>query len=139
MPLRPDPSDRMWQRAVELLGEAERLHRQFFHFSGTEHAVASWQPPVDIFEDEREIVIIVAMPGVSGSRVQVISETSALVIRGVRALPLQESHRVAQLEIPYGMFERRIPMPAGQFQIGDPQMVDGCLVLRLTRVVGAHR
>ena len=134
-----DPSERMWMRAVELLGEAERLHRQFFHFSGAEHAVASWQPPADVFEDEREIVIVVAMPGVSANRVQVISEQSALLIRGARALPLQESHRVVQLEIPYGVFERRIPMPTGQFQLGDPQMIDGCLVLRLTRLAETRR
>jgi hypothetical protein len=33
MPARSDASDVMWARAVELLDEAERLHRRFFHLA----------------------------------------------------------------------------------------------------------
>lgn len=131
---RNDPFDRMWLRAVELMDEAERLHRRFFHFSGTARAVAHWEPPADVFEDEREIVIIVAMPGVPADRVQVVSEPGALLVRGARPLPLTGSHRVVQLEIPYGAFERRITLPPGQFHLGEPELVTGCLVLRLTRI-----
>ena len=40
-----------------------------------------------MFEDEREIVIVVAMPGVAAERVQVRHERGALVMRGVRPLP----------------------------------------------------
>jgi HSP20 family molecular chaperone IbpA len=139
MPGRNDPTDRMWLRAVELLGEAERLHRRFFHFSGTERAVARWEPPADVFEDGREIVILVAMPGVPASGVRVVSEPGALVVRGERPLPLSGSYRVVQLEIPYGTFERRIVLPPGPFQLGEPELVDGCLVLRLIRLGEAPR
>ena len=41
---RPDPEDRMWSQAVELLAEAERLHRQFFRLAAVETAPA-WEPP----------------------------------------------------------------------------------------------
>ena len=133
MPAKTDPADRMWLRAIELLGEADRLHRQFFHFSGSNRDVARWAPPVDVFEDDREIVIIVAMPGVAPERVQVTSEPGVLVVRGTRPLPLPH-HRVVQLEIPYGAFERRITLPHGPFRLGEPELVAGCLVLRLTRL-----
>jgi len=135
MPSPFDSNDWMWARAVEMLGEAERLHRRFFHIAGTERAIAGWEPPVDIFQDEREIVIIVAMPGVPAERVQVSNEGGALVVRGTRPLPASSTgHRVVQLEIPHGAFERRITLPAGPHHMSQPEVIAGCLVLRLTRV-----
>ena len=68
---RTDPSDWMWAQAVDLIDQAERLHRQFFHLHATGRSQAAWEPPVDMFEDEREIVIIAAMPGVTSDRVNV--------------------------------------------------------------------
>ena len=88
---RTDPSDWMWAQAVDLIGQAERLHRQFFHLHATGRSQAAWEPPVDMFEDEREIVIIVAMPGVTSDRVNVLHEPGALVIRGERQLPVAGS------------------------------------------------
>jgi len=37
----------MWSQAVELLAEAERLHRRFFRLSAVETAPA-WEPPIDV-------------------------------------------------------------------------------------------
>ena len=64
MSRRPDPSDFMWAHACELMAQAERMHQQFFRLSNSARTQASWEPPVDVFEDEREVVIIIAMPGV---------------------------------------------------------------------------
>lgn len=132
---RSDIDSRMWAEAIELLGQAERLHRQFFRF--TVAAPAAWEPPVDVFEDERELVIVVAMPGVGPERLQVVQEDGALVVRGTRPLPVAGSgHRVRRLEIPYGAFERRLPLPAGRFEVGAPELAQGCLTLRLRRLGG---
>lgn len=140
MPNPFDSDDWMWARAVAMLGEAERLHQRFFHLAGTERAAAAWEPPVDIFQDEREIVVIVAMPGVPADRVKVIHEAGTLVVRGTRPLPVSHSgHRVVQLEIPHGAFERRIALPAGPYHVGQPEMVSGCLVLRLARAGEVRR
>jgi HSP20 family protein len=134
MPARSDASDVMWARAVELLDEADRLHRRFFHLSTAGRTAAAWEPPADVYEDGRDIVIVVAMPGVRAERVQVISEPGALVVRGTRTLPFSGSgHHIRQLEIPYGTFERRISLPPGTFRLDPPEVVDGCLVLRLNR------
>ena len=131
---RTDPSDWMWAQAVDLIGQAERLQRQFFHLRATGRSQAAWEPPVDMFEDEREIVIIVAMPGVTSDRVNVLHEPGALVIRGERQLPVAGSRlAVRQLEIPYGAFERRVPLPNGRFETGVPELTHGCLVLRLRK------
>jgi HSP20 family protein len=127
-----DPEGRMWSQACELIVEAERLHRQFFRLATLDSA--AWEPPIDVFEDEREIVVIVAMPGVAADRVEVLHTDGALVVRGTRPLPVEGArHRLRQLEIPYGAFERRIPLPPGRFEVGRPELDQGCLVLRLRK------
>ena len=63
-----DPTDWMWAQACDLIDQAERMHRQFFRLTAPGRSVAVWEPPVDVFEDEREIVIVVAMPGVAAER-----------------------------------------------------------------------
>jgi HSP20 family protein len=132
---RNDPSVWMWAEACDLIDEAERLHRRFFRLGASRRDVPTWEPPVDVFEDDREILLVVAMPGVSADRVQVITEPGALVVRGVRPVPLSGSrHRVRQLEIPYGAFERRIMLPPGPLEVGPPELSQGCLYLRLRRL-----
>ena len=128
---RSDPEDRMWSQAVELIAEAGRLHRQFFRLAAVETAPA-WEPPIDVFEDEREIVVVVAMPGVAAERIHVALDGATLVVRGTRTLPFDGTrYRLRQLEIPYGAFERRFALPSGRFEVGRPELVQGCLVLRL--------
>jgi HSP20 family protein len=131
---RNDAEGRMWSQACELIAEAERMHRQFFRLTAQQNA-PSWEPPVDVFEDEREIGIVVAMPGVPAERVQVVHEGGALVVRGTRPLPFEGARlRLRQLEIPYGAFERRIALPPGNFEVGRPELSHGCLVLRLRKL-----
>ncbi len=128
----------MWSQACELIAEAERLHRQFFRLAGAASAPAAWEPPIDVFEDEREMVVVVAMPGVAADRVEVAQEGAALIVRGTRPVPLESArHRLRQLEIPYGAFERRLPLPPGRLEVGRPELAEGCLVLRLRKLGGA--
>jgi len=130
---RSAPEDRMWSQACELLAEAERLHRQFFRLADVASA-PSWEPPIDVFEDDREIVVLVAMPGVAAERIHVALDGATLVVRGTRPLPFDGTRlRLRQLEIPYGAFERRFALPAGTFEVGRPELAQGCLVLRLKK------
>jgi HSP20 family molecular chaperone IbpA len=134
MTSRHHPTAWMWSQALDLMDEAERMHRQFFRLTTSSRARMTWQPPLDVFEDEREVVIVVAMPGVPADAVEVVQEPAALIVRGTRPLPLAGSrHAVRQLEIPYGAFERRIALPPGRFEVGKPELVQGCLVLRLAK------
>ena len=130
----PNPTDWMWAQACELLAQAERMHRQFFRLSASERVQASWEPPVDVFEDEREVVVVVALPGVPADRIEVTSEPGALVIRAESALPFTSSRRVRQLEIPYGYFERRVALPEVQLDAGTQELRHGCLTLRLRKM-----
>jgi HSP20 family molecular chaperone IbpA len=105
---RHDADSWMWVQACDLVEQAERLRRQYFRLTSSERT-PTWEPPVDVFEDEREIVIVVAMPGVPAERVQVVREGGALVDRGTRPRPFEGARlQLPQLEIPYGAFERRM-------------------------------
>ena len=130
-----NPADRMWADACELLAQAERMHQQFFRLASPAMVPTAWEPPADVLEDERELVVVVAMPGVAADRIEVALERDQLVVRGVRPVPFAHArHAVRQLEIPYGVFERRIALPGARLESGTPQLVNGCVVLRLTKV-----
>jgi HSP20 family molecular chaperone IbpA len=133
---RTDPSDWMWAQACDLISQAERMHQQFFRLSSSPRTRTLWEPPADIIEDEREVIIVVAMPGVPPDRVEVAVEGETLVIRGERPVPFANArHAVRQLEIPYGFFERRMPLSGLRLESGTHQFVNGCVVLRLNKSV----
>ena len=129
-----NPTRWMWAQACDLLDEAERMHRQFFQLGASGRTRAVWEPPVDVFEDEREIIIVVALPGVPAGRVEVTTESGALVVRAESRIPFAGARgAVRRLEIPYGYFERRIQLPDVQLEAGTREFRDGCLILRLRK------
>lgn len=124
----------MWAQALEMLDEADRLHRHFFQ-PGAPRGVPSWEPPVDVIEAGNEYWIAVALPGVEPGRVQVRFDGAALVVAGERPLPARcHAGAIRRLEIPYGQFERRIPIPSGRFELQEQRIENGCLVIGLRRV-----
>jgi len=129
-----NPSVWMWGDARRMLDEAERLHRQFFEL-GRSAREPHWEPPVDVFETAEGLFIEVALPGVDPAGVEVSFDSGALLIAGERTLPdVSEPAVVRRLEIPYGRFERRIPLPAGRYQLAGQRLVNGCLVLSLRKL-----
>jgi len=124
----------MWAEACEALARAERLHREFFRL-GPPSAQPSWEPPVDIYETERELRILVALPGVAARAVEIGFEEGTLIIAGRRRPPVEQRAAVIhRLEIPQGRFERRITLPAGRFKLARHEMADGCLALTLEKL-----
>ena len=93
-----------------------------------------WEPPVDVFEDEREVVIVVALPGVAPQGVQATFDGGDLVVRAERRMPFAGAHcAVQRLEIPYGHFERRITLGKLRLENATQQFSDGCLILKLRK------
>ena len=124
----------MWAEACALLEQAERMHRQFFQPGVSPARRLTWEPPVDIFETERELSILVALPGVEPARVEVLIEAGALVVAGERPLPGDAREAtIYRLEIPHGRFERRIELPPGRFEVERKELTHGCLLLRLRK------
>jgi HSP20 family protein len=125
----------MWAEACARLDQAERLQRQFFVPATSPAASVAWEPPADVYEDEGEIVVVIAMPGVTEARMQIFSEPGVIIVRGSRPLPMAgPGHSVRRLEIPHGNFERRIQLPPGRMELGPPELLQGCLILRLQKI-----
>jgi HSP20 family molecular chaperone IbpA len=124
----------MWAEACETLARAERLQRQFFRL-GEAGGRAVWEPPVDIFENGRELWIVAVLPGVDAERVEIGFDDGVLRIAGDRAAPLlQHAAAIHRLEIPQGHFERRIALPAGRYELARRELADGCLTLVLRKL-----
>ena len=73
-----NPINWMLSDAIETLARAERLHQQFLNLqplAGTREP--SWEPPIDVLETEREILIFIALPGVDPNEVEAKLEAGA--------------------------------------------------------------
>jgi HSP20 family molecular chaperone IbpA len=133
--MRPDDPAWMWADAVQMLSQAERLHRQLFTPAPRGAQPACWEPPVDVLETEREVLILAALPGVDPEAVETSIEDAALVLRGVRVLPRElEVAVIHRLELPQGRFERRVPLPAGRYDSVRRIAGDGLVVVSLRKV-----
>jgi HSP20 family protein len=126
--------DWMWSEACEMLARAERLHRELFRPAGGQARQAEWEPPVDILENESEVLALVALPGVDIEQAQVVIEESDLVIAGVRVLPPElRTATIHRLELPQGRFYRRVRLPGGHYAAVRRAAVAGCLVITLQK------
>ena len=136
MPRSNDPAQWMWAEALDFIDRAERMQRQFFRLASSASAEpASWQPPVDVFEDDDQVIVVVALPGVAEQDVELSAQPGALRVRARRALPFDGKRlRLRQLEIPYGFFERRIELPQAPLELTAHELTHGCLVVRLARI-----
>ena len=113
-----------------MLARAERLHREFFRPT----ALPAWEPPADILETDREILVIVALPGVPGSSIEAVIEEGTLVVVGTRTLPAEfRTATIHRLELPQGKFHRRLPLPPGRYSNVQRAVADGCLVVKLEK------
>jgi HSP20 family protein len=129
-----DPRSWMMSEALNALARAESMQRRFFELAtGPDAARPCWEPPVDVLETEREILVFIALPGVDPDNVEVLIEGEALVVRGRRVLPPELRQAVIhRLELPQGRFERRVALPTGKYTVRT-RAADGCLILTLEK------
>jgi HSP20 family protein len=71
-----------------------------------------FRPACDFYrtEDPPTLHVIVELPGVDPSTVEVVAARSALVVAGTRQRPPTAGARYLSMEIDYGAFERRIEL-----------------------------
>ena len=128
-----NPGSWMWAEALDLLQDAERLQRQFFQV-GAARGAPCWEPPIDVYESDDGLRLLAALPGVAPEQVEVVLAPDAVLIRGERSLPeISHNADILRLEIPYGRFERRVALPAGEFEAVEQRLEHGCLLLMLRR------
>jgi len=132
----------IWQRANDLLQQAERIHRNFLQVAagvgyGASHGrTPSWEPPVNLVETDESLWAISALAGVSADRIDVRLEGRELVITGERPLPICCSDGELKIwEIPLGHFERRLTLVEGEsiLSLGEISLQNGLLIIELRK------
>ncbi len=124
----------MWSEACEVLARAERLQRELFKPSVSAPGEPAWEPPVDVLETEREILVLAVLPGVSTESLEVTTDAGELIFAGVRSLPVElQTAVIHRLELPQGRFERRIRLPAGAYGGIRCSMAEGCLLITIEK------
>ena len=129
----------MWSEAFEMLARAEQLHREIFRPTGSVLQRPAWEPPMDVLETERAVLMLVALPGVNPSSVEISIEGDEMTISGCREFPPEmQTAAIHRLELPQGRFERRVRLPAGRYSAVHRAASNGCLVITLQKS-GAFR
>ena len=132
----------MWQRANELLQQAERIRRNFLQVAASARYRAqpgrtpSWEPPVNVVETDESLWVISALAGVAVDRVEVRLEGCDLVIAGERPLPnCCHDGELKLWEIPLGRFERRVTLVGNEkpLLLGNITFHDGLLIIELRK------
>lgn len=136
-----DPRAWMWSDALEMLSRAERMHRQMFQPAvppaqgAARRRVPCWEPPVDVLETERELLVLAALPGVDPEHIKVAIHNGTLAISGERELPRELSTAtIHRMELPQGRFERQVALPPGRYEVSRPSVINGCLAIVLRKL-----
>ncbi len=121
----------MWETAENFLDRFQRLQRLMSRPATS----SAWQPPVDLFETDDALWVVLTLPGVDPTAVELSFEGGWLLVRGVRSLPKAcQKATVHRMELPYGPFERRIELPPGRYEAGERSLDHGCLIVALKRL-----
>jgi len=76
-------------------------------------APRTWQPAIDVYETDSEVVVLVELAGVKEDEIEVIVHNGVLTIRGDRKDIKQGIKRTySRVEILWGVFERAVLLPA---------------------------
>jgi HSP20 family protein len=124
----------MWAEACAAVDRAEQLRRQFFRPNLVPGEASGWEPPIDVFDDSGDLLIVVALPGVDPGDLSVLADHGIITIRGVRRLPPIARGAIRRLEIPHGRFERKMRLPHPGFAVKTTALANGCLYLALEAI-----
>jgi len=128
----------MWSEALSVLDRADRLHRQFFNAGAPPGRIPSWEPPVDVVEAGDELRVQIALPGVPADAITLALDPDGVTVSALRPFPCRgEDARIHRVEIPYGRFERRIPIAMDELELAGKHLADGVLTLAFRRKEGA--
>ena len=91
-----------------------RLFRESYGPEGRDESLTTSQfaPPVDVYEDEHNVVLKVEVPGIDEKDIDVRVENNVLTIRGERPFEQKvERENYHRLERSYGTFSRSFALP----------------------------
>lgn len=127
-------------RLASLRSELDRLFEQYVRepLGGLDWPFgrdAGWLPPVDVCQDQDEVIVRAELPGVDPQSLEVTLSGAELVLAGEKPEPADACGKdVLQRELRFGAFRRSVPLPDRvDAENVDARLADGVLVLRLRK------
>jgi len=125
------------QRLKRLESQLDRLANDMcMTYSFSEGACgALWRPAADVYETANEVVVRIEAPGLHVEDISLELHTDTLLVRGVRRESCDEAKcAYHQLEIPYGYFERVVPLPRHiRHEEATGAYTEGFLIIRIPK------
>ena len=132
-----------WESLRELsamqdrMNRRSRLFRESYSPEGPEEALTTTTlaPPVDIYEDEHNIILKIEVPGIDEEDIDVRIQDNTLTVHGERKIEKEEKEEnFRRVERQYGSFTRSFTLPSSV----DPGQVSarcdkGVLNINLTK------
>ena len=97
------------------INRMSRLFRESYSPEGPEEALTttSFAPPVDIYEDEHNIILKLDVPGIEEKDIDVRIEGNTLTVHGERKIEKEEKEEnYRRVERQYGSFTRSFMLPS---------------------------
>ena len=110
-----------WESLRELsamqdrMNRVNRLFRESYSPEGPEEALTSTAlaPPVDIYEDEHNIILKIDVPGIDEKDIDVSVQNNTLTVHGERKIEKEEKEEnFRRVERQYGEFTRSFTLPS---------------------------
>jgi HSP20 family protein len=100
-------------RGLTLQDEVNRLFEDNFTRERSGHAdLATWAPPVDIYETENELVVKAELPDLQDKDIDIRITNNTLTIRGERKFEKDvKEENYLRIERAYGAFMRSFSLP----------------------------
>ena len=99
----------MREKMERLLSESEAAVKEA---EGGSEPVAEWEPQIDLYETDSEVVVLAELPGVPSEDFTLTIHEGRLVLEGQRQAPHgREQMRYLQTERRYGPFRRSVALP----------------------------
>ncbi len=105
----------IWNRDFVPSDEVRQAMSRFFGVGDNDQSTvetSQWAPRVDIREEDKRFMILVDVPGVDPSEIEVSMDKSILTIKGERKVDSEENgSKLTRQERVYGTFHRRFALP----------------------------
>ena len=85
------------------------LHEGLERLAGTQQG--SWTPPMDLYETERDYVVIMEVPGLRRDELEIDLADDRLTVRGRRGARDPDPAHYHQIERGHGPFARTVSLP----------------------------
>ncbi|MFH1661998.1 MAG: Hsp20/alpha crystallin family protein [Candidatus Falkowbacteria bacterium] len=126
-----------WTPFLEPFEDMDKMFSEIMPISGSN---AGFMPAIDIYQDEKNVIVETQLAGVDPEKVDVSIENDVLVIKGESEKKSEvEEKNYYRKEIKRGGFYRSIPLPA--HVIGDKASAtaeDGVLKISVPKATGSR-